>query len=78
MPLQILIASYLEPELVERIRQCGPEVEVHYHPELLAPPRYAADHTGAFFERTDTMRHNEQFDAIIVCRGRGSREGYRC
>ncbi|HEX9565654.1 MAG TPA: D-2-hydroxyacid dehydrogenase [Gemmatimonadaceae bacterium] len=42
----ILIASWLEPEHVERIRAADPRVEVVYEPELLAPPRYIADHTA--------------------------------
>jgi glyoxylate/hydroxypyruvate reductase A len=44
--LNVLIASYLEPELVDRIRKEVPEVKVHYHPELLGSPRYTADHTA--------------------------------
>ena len=40
----VLIASYLEPELVEQIRREVPEVAVVYHPELLGQPRYFADH----------------------------------
>jgi glyoxylate/hydroxypyruvate reductase A len=40
----VLIASYLEPEHVEQIRRVSPRLEVLYEPELLAPPRYAADH----------------------------------
>jgi glyoxylate/hydroxypyruvate reductase A len=41
-----LIASYLEPDLIDLIRQEVPEVEVIYHPELLGMPRYQADHTA--------------------------------
>ncbi|HEV8469692.1 MAG TPA: D-2-hydroxyacid dehydrogenase [Candidatus Limnocylindria bacterium] len=41
---QVLIASYLEPEHVERIRDSAPEAEVLYEPSLLPAPRYAADH----------------------------------
>ena len=48
----VLIASYLEPEHVERIRQVDQRLRVIYEPELLAPPRYAADHTGGSFTRT--------------------------
>jgi phosphoglycerate dehydrogenase-like enzyme len=48
----VLIASYLEPEHVERIRQVDPRIDVVYEPELLRPPRYAADHTGSAVERT--------------------------
>ena len=40
----ILIASYLEPEHVARIRAVSPRLRVIYEPELLAPPRYHADH----------------------------------
>lgn len=42
----LLIASYLEPEYVTRIRAVSPRLEVHYVPELLPPPRYPADHTS--------------------------------
>lgn len=42
----IVIASYLEPEHVERIRQVSPQVNVVYEPELIASPRYPADHTN--------------------------------
>ena len=49
---KVLIASYLEPEHVERIRQVDPRLDVVYEPALLRPPRYAADHTGSPIERT--------------------------
>ncbi len=42
----VLIASYLEPEFVERIHQVSPRLEVVYEPELLATPEYPADHYG--------------------------------
>ncbi len=42
----ILIASYLEPEYVESIRQVDPRLDVIYEPTLLAAPRYPADHYG--------------------------------
>jgi glyoxylate/hydroxypyruvate reductase A len=41
---RVLIASYLEPELVERIRQVDQRLEVIYEPALLAVPQYPADH----------------------------------
>jgi phosphoglycerate dehydrogenase-like enzyme len=51
--LTIFIASPLEPEFVERIRSVDPSrVEVIYHPDLLPPTRYVADHKGAAFTRT--------------------------
>ena len=50
--LTILIASYLEPDLVERIRAIDSRLTVLYEPDLLPRPRYPADHGGAPFERT--------------------------
>ncbi|MFV1988877.1 MAG: D-2-hydroxyacid dehydrogenase [Gemmatimonadota bacterium] len=49
----VVIASYLEPHLVERIREVDPRLDVVYEPELLRPPRYAADHTGAPIQRSE-------------------------
>jgi glyoxylate/hydroxypyruvate reductase A len=48
--LRVLVASYLEPYLVDVIRAAAPEVEVVYRPELLPIPRYRSDHDG---ERPD-------------------------
>lgn len=42
----ILIASYIAPALVERIRAAAPGYEVIYREDLLAKPRYAADHNA--------------------------------
>ena len=47
----LLIASYLEPEHVERIRAADPRLEVIYEPELLPTSRYAGDHYNRI-ERT--------------------------
>jgi phosphoglycerate dehydrogenase-like enzyme len=44
--LGVLIATHLEPELVERIAAVDPAVDVLYAPDLLPVPRYACDHTG--------------------------------
>lgn len=52
----VTIASYLEPERVQRIAAVDPRVDVRYAPDLLAPPRFAADHTG----RPDFRRTPEQ------------------
>ena len=46
MSRPVLITSWLEPELVERIRQVDTRLEVLYEPDLLAQPRYAADHSA--------------------------------
>ena len=55
-PLQVLIASYLEPEHVARIRAAAPEVEVLYEPALLPTPRYAADHYNTIQRSRDDDR----------------------
>jgi glyoxylate/hydroxypyruvate reductase len=44
--LKVLITSYLEPEHVEQIRQVDARLDVIYEPDLMATPRYAADHYG--------------------------------
>lgn len=49
----VLICSYLESQHVERIRRVDDRLDVIYEPELLRPPRYAADHNGdPSFQRT--------------------------
>jgi phosphoglycerate dehydrogenase-like enzyme len=42
--INVLIATYLEPEHVERIRAVDERLHVLYEPELLGAPRYPADH----------------------------------
>jgi phosphoglycerate dehydrogenase-like enzyme len=42
----VLVATPLEPALVERIRAVDPHLEVVFAPELLPPPRYPGDHGG--------------------------------
>ncbi len=44
--LNVLIASYLEPEYVEQIAQVDSRLRVLYAPELLGKPRYKNDHTA--------------------------------
>lgn len=51
-PLNLLIASYLEPMWVERIRAVSDQLNVIYHPELLPTPRYPSDHIGAPLKRS--------------------------
>ncbi len=50
-PVRIVIASYLEPHHVDRLRAVNPRLEVVYEPHLLPRPRYVADHVGHAFER---------------------------
>lgn len=45
-PVDVVIASYLPPDLVERIAATDQRLRVHYHPELLPEPRWPADHVG--------------------------------
>ncbi|HNP70305.1 MAG TPA: D-2-hydroxyacid dehydrogenase [Kouleothrix sp.] len=40
----VLITTYLEPEHIERLRAVSPRLDVIYEPELIAAPRYPADH----------------------------------
>ena len=50
----VLITTFLEPELVEQIRREVPAVEVIYRPDLIGKPRYIADHNGPI-QRTDVQ-----------------------
>ncbi len=52
-PRTIFIASPLEPEHVDHIRNIAPaHVEIIHQPDILPPTRYTADHHGAPFTRT--------------------------
>jgi glyoxylate/hydroxypyruvate reductase A len=44
--LTIVIGSYLEPDLVGRIRAAQPEAQVIYEPDLLPAPRHRCDHNA--------------------------------
>lgn len=46
MPVDVIIATPLENDLVERIRREVPEVTVHMEPGLLPPTRFPCDHRG--------------------------------
>jgi glyoxylate/hydroxypyruvate reductase len=46
-PVNVLVASYLDPDQVHRIAQVDPRITVLYAPELLPAPRYVADHNGS-------------------------------
>jgi len=52
VPPTVLIASFLEPELVERIRTAHPAVTVVNRADLIAEPRFPADHNGHPLERS--------------------------
>jgi phosphoglycerate dehydrogenase-like enzyme len=55
-PLPVLIATYLEPDLVERIAAVDARIEVLYAPDLLPTPRYTCDHTGLPRQLTDEQQ----------------------
>ena len=60
----ILIASWLENEHVDRIRETAPWAQVVHEPSLLPPPRYTADHTGRAIERTEEQER--QWSALLA------------
>jgi phosphoglycerate dehydrogenase-like enzyme len=68
-PTRVLVCSYLEPELVERIRTAAPDVDVVNEPELLAVPAYPCDHTGTPRELgpADLARWDSLLETAEVC-----------
>jgi phosphoglycerate dehydrogenase-like enzyme len=48
-----LIASYLEPHLVQHIAAAEPRARILYRPDLVPVPRYPSDHIGGEFTRTE-------------------------
>ena len=61
----VVIASPLEPELVDRLREVDKRLDVQFEPELLPSPRYPSDHHGEEgFERT--LEQDERFAALVA------------
>lgn len=60
MRLQVLICSYLQPELVDRLIADVPEVDVIYRPELVPVPQFGADHWGVPRELTQVQLNEWQ------------------
>lgn len=54
--VRVLVASPLEPSLVDRVAGVDPRIEMLYAPELLPQPRYPADHGGARPELTKAQQ----------------------
>lgn len=51
--VRVMIATPLEAELADRLRDVDERLEIAFEPELLPPPRYPSDHAGdESFERT--------------------------
>jgi len=61
--MRVLIASYLEPHLVERIRSVDPRLDVTYRPDLLGRPRHPGDHTAPM-QRTATQ--DQEWAALMA------------
>lgn len=61
----VVIASPLEPELVDRLAAVDTRLDVRFEPELLAPPRHPTEQGGtASFERTPEQ--DERFAELVA------------
>ena len=62
---RVVIATPLEPELVEHLRAVDDRLEILFEPELLPPPRWASDHIGdPSFARTPEQE--ARFAALVA------------
>lgn len=55
--VNLVIASYLEPQHIEQIRKVDSRLNVVYRPDLIPAPRYAADHTGPARELSEEQEN---------------------
>jgi len=63
--VRVVIATPLEPELVDRLRRVDDRLDIAFEPELLPPPRYPSDHVGELdFERTPDQE--QRFAELIA------------
>jgi phosphoglycerate dehydrogenase-like enzyme len=63
--VRVVIASPLEPELVDRVRAVDDRLDVRFEPELLPPPRYPSDHHGEeSFKRTPEQ--DARFNSLVA------------
>jgi phosphoglycerate dehydrogenase-like enzyme len=61
----VVVATPVEPELVERLRAVDERLEVLFEPDLLPPPRFPSDHFGdPSFERTPEQE--ARFTALVA------------
>ena len=62
--VRVVVATPVEPELVERIRAVDARLDVAFEPDLLPPPRWPCDHAGdPSFRRTPEQE--ERFAALF-------------
>ena len=60
-----MVATPLEPELVERIRAVDDRLDVRFEPDLLPPARYPSDHIGEpEFQRS--AEQEERFTQLVA------------
>jgi phosphoglycerate dehydrogenase-like enzyme len=63
--VRVLIATPLEPDLVERLRAVDKRLEIVFEPDLLPPPRWPSDHVGdSSFTRTPAQ--DERFAELLA------------
>jgi len=61
----VVIATPLEPELVERLRKVDDRLDIRFEADLLPPPRFPSDHLGDLdFERTSDQE--SRFSRLIA------------
>jgi phosphoglycerate dehydrogenase-like enzyme len=63
--VRVVIATPLEPELVDRLRSMDERLDIAFEPDLLPPPRYPSDHRGSDdFERTPEQE--ARFESLVA------------
>lgn len=62
--LDVVIASYLDPDLVDAIAGADPRIRVHHHSDLLPEPRWNGDHTGV--ARQLTPEQHELWTTLLA------------
>jgi phosphoglycerate dehydrogenase-like enzyme len=62
--MKVMIASPIEPELVERVRSVGLGYDVMWEPGLLPEPRYPSDHGGKPLARDAAQQ--ARWDAMLA------------
>ncbi len=62
MSLTVLIASFLEPVHIERMRSEFPDLNFIYRPDLVGQPRYVSDHSAPV---TRTPQQEEEWQTLL-------------